>query len=37
MADFILITGCSTGIGLHLAQRLQQEGYQVLATARKRE
>ena len=35
MADFILITGCSTGIGLHLAQRLQQEGYQVLATARK--
>lgn len=35
MADFVLITGCSTGIGLHLAQRLQQEGYQVLATARK--
>ena len=35
MADFILITGCSTGIGLHLAQLLQQEGYQVLATARK--
>jgi short-subunit dehydrogenase len=35
MSDFILITGCSTGIGLHLAQRLQQEGFSVLATARK--
>lgn len=35
MSDFILITGCSTGIGLHLAQRLQQEGFNVLATARK--
>ncbi len=35
MVDFVLITGCSTGIGLHSAQRLQQEGYQVLATARK--
>lgn len=34
MSDFILITGCSTGIGLHLAQRLQQEGFSVLATAR---
>lgn len=34
MSDFILITGCSTGIGLHLAQRLQQEGFNVLATAR---
>ncbi len=35
MADFVLITGCSSGIGLHLAQRLQQEGFCVLATARK--
>lgn len=35
MSDFILITGCSTGIGWHLAQRLKQEGYTVLATARK--
>ncbi len=35
MSDFILITGCSTGIGWHLAQRLKQEGYAVLATARK--
>ena len=35
MADFVLITGCSSGIGLHLAQRLQQEGFCVLATAQK--
>lgn len=35
MSDFILITGCSSGIGLHLAQRLQQEGFKILATARK--
>lgn len=35
MSSFILITGCSSGIGLHLAQRLQQEGFSVLATARK--
>lgn len=34
MSEFILITGCSTGIGLHLARRLQQEGFHVLATAR---
>jgi len=31
----ILITGCSSGIGLDAALRLQQRGYQVFATARK--
>lgn len=31
----ILITGCSTGIGLFTAQQLQKRGYQVFATARK--
>lgn len=31
----ILITGCSTGIGLCVAQGLQQRGYRVFATARK--
>lgn len=30
----ILITGCSTGIGLYCAQRLQQEGWQVIASCR---
>lgn len=33
----ILITGCSSGIGLYTAQKLQQDGYQVFATARKPE
>ena len=33
----ILITGCSSGIGLYTAQQLQKEGYQVFATARKAE
>ena len=33
----ILITGCSTGIGLYTAQELQRLGYQVYATARKTE
>lgn len=33
----ILITGCSTGIGLYTAQELQRRGYQVFATARKPE
>ena len=37
MAKVILITGCSTGIGRDLAQRLAQSGYTVVATARKAE
>ncbi len=31
----ILITGCSSGIGLHTAHALQKRGYQVFASARK--
>ena len=31
----ILITGCSTGIGLHAARRLKARGWRVIATARK--
>lgn len=31
----ILITGCSTGIGLCVAEELNQRGYRVFATARK--
>jgi len=31
----ILITGCSSGIGLYTATHLQQHGFQVFATARK--
>lgn len=31
----ILITGCSTGIGLCLARKLQARGYRVIATTRK--
>lgn len=34
MAQVVLITGCSTGIGRDLAQRLTQSGYTVVATAR---
>ena len=33
----ILITGCSTGIGLCVAQALQQRNYRVFATVRKQE
>ncbi len=35
MAKVVLITGCSSGIGCDLAQRLAQAGYNVAATARK--
>jgi len=35
MSHVVLITGCSTGIGRDLAQRLTQSGYTVVATARK--
>ncbi len=35
MAKVVLITGCSSGIGCDLAQRLAQAGYCVAATARK--
>jgi NAD(P)-dependent dehydrogenase (short-subunit alcohol dehydrogenase family) len=37
MSPVVLITGCSTGIGRDLAQRLTQAGYRVVATARKAE
>jgi NAD(P)-dependent dehydrogenase (short-subunit alcohol dehydrogenase family) len=35
MPKVVLITGCSTGIGRDLAQRLAKSGYIVVATARK--
>lgn len=35
MSKIILITGCSSGIGRELVNRLAQSGYQVVATARK--
>ena len=31
----ILITGCSTGIGTHLAHGLKAQGYRVFASARR--
>ena len=31
----VLITGCSSGIGLHAARQLHQRGFRVFATARK--
>jgi NAD(P)-dependent dehydrogenase (short-subunit alcohol dehydrogenase family) len=34
MTKVVLITGCSTGIGRDLAQRLAQADYTVVATAR---
>lgn len=34
MKNYVFITGCSSGIGHHLAVRLQDHGYTVLATAR---
>jgi NAD(P)-dependent dehydrogenase (short-subunit alcohol dehydrogenase family) len=37
MSEVVLITGCSTGIGHDLAQRLARSGYTVVATARKAE
>lgn len=33
----IMITGCSTGIGAHCARRLAEDGWQVVATARRDE
>ena len=35
MSRTILITGCSSGIGRHCAFRLKEQGWRVLATARK--
>jgi NAD(P)-dependent dehydrogenase (short-subunit alcohol dehydrogenase family) len=35
MSQVVLITGCSTGIGRDLAQRLTRSGYRVVATARR--
>jgi NADP-dependent 3-hydroxy acid dehydrogenase YdfG len=35
MSKIVLITGCSSGIGRDLAERLTRSGYTVIATARK--
>jgi len=37
MSQIVLITGCSTGIGRNLAERLSRMGYTVVATARRAE
>lgn len=37
MSEVVLITGCSSGIGRNLAERLAQSGFIVIATARKME
>ena len=37
MAKSVLITGCSSGIGLHAAQGLRARGWRVIASARKAE
>ena len=34
---YVLITGCSSGIGYHAAKRLNDEGFAVIASARKLE
>lgn len=37
MAKKVFISGCSTGIGLYIAQTLQEDGFQVIASCRKPE
>jgi NAD(P)-dependent dehydrogenase (short-subunit alcohol dehydrogenase family) len=37
MSRTILVTGCSSGIGRHCAMRLKEEGWRVVATARREE
>ena len=37
MSKSVLVTGCSSGIGLHIAHALQQRGYQVFASARRQD
>ncbi len=37
MSRYVLITGCSSGIGYHAAKRLNDEGFAVIASARKLE
>ncbi len=33
--ETVLVTGCSSGIGYHVAKGLKERGYNVYATARK--
>ena len=35
--ETVLVTGCSSGIGYHVAKGLKERGYNVYATARKKE